>query len=165
MLRPGTVHVATPRNTSPPKAAGKQSPQAVSLRQFIQFTKGLPDRRMAQWVRVVKIEKLRGPDMRPVLRCETITEKPNTPPERGHYCSIMPVDPNYKGKISECRALIFGCNCHRWLYVWEYAMWYIGAALLIRSNGEYPEQTNSLLRSGGCKHLIVGAEAIQSRRL
>jgi hypothetical protein len=158
-------HVATPRNKKPPAAAVKQRREPISLRKFLSFTRGIPDRKMAQWVRVSRVVKLRGPDMRLALRCETVTEKPNTPPERGHYCTFMPVDPKYNGAISQCKALLIDCNCHRWLFVWEFAMWYRGAARLLRTNGDYPESTNPMLRAGGCKHTIVGGEEILRRKL
>lgn len=157
------VHVSTPRNRRLPRPDIKPNAEKISLAKFLRYIRGTKDREMAQWVRVRKIERLRDKTGRRVLRCTTITEKPNTPPERGHFCSFRPVDPGYSGKISECRAVVYACNCHRWMYVWEFAMWYHAAAQLLRSNGEYPQETNPMLRQGGCKHLIVGAREVIRR--
>jgi hypothetical protein len=158
-------HVATPRNKKIPLPSLKPQPEKIPLAKFLRLIRGSKDKEMSQWVRVTRVVNLRDKSGRKVLRCETVTEKPNTPPERGHYCSFRPVDPKYTGKLSKCPAIIYGCNCHRWLFVWEFAMWYHVAAQLLRSNGEYPEVTNPLLKTGGCKHLIVGAAAVMSKQL
>jgi len=158
-------HVSTPRNRTIPRGVVAPRPEPVSLRKALMAARGTVDWKNSKWVRVSRVVQLSDNTRRKVLRCETITEKPNTPPERGHFCSFRPLDPAYTGALSKCPAIVFDCNCHRWLFVWEFAMFYRGAARLLRSNGEYPEVTNPRLNLGICKHLIVGAQALISRRI
>jgi len=158
-------HVATPRNRTPPKPNVKRRLQALSVAQLLNAASRFPDAKMAQWITVSRTAHLQDNAGRPVLRGETLTAKPNTPPKRGHKCSFRAVDPKYKGKFYQCKAVMADCNCHRFLFVWEYALWYRGAAQLMRSNGEHPIETNPGLKIGLCKHLIVLARTILTKRL
>jgi hypothetical protein len=157
--------VGTPRNKVIPQPTVKRRVQKFTIKDLLRQAVKYQDKDNAEWVHVSRIETLRDKQGRVVLRGNSVTTKPNTPPDRGHLCSFRPADPAYKGKLFNCDAVMADCNCHRWMFVWEYALWYRGAAALLRSNGEYPEQTNPTLKIGLCKHLIkLGAKIVSERR-
>jgi hypothetical protein len=72
---------------------------------------------------------------------------------RHHVCTVVAKDKDYKGKISQADGVICDCDCERWLFKWEYAVWKKGAADLRRGNGEPPVSTNPRLYPSPCKHL------------
>ena len=123
------------------------------------------DAKTATYVHIKKLERLKDTQGRVSIRATTQTTDPkNTPPTRLHYVSIRAKDPNYKGKLWESPAVIVDCTCPRHVYVWEFANWYNGASMMLRCNGEYPEQTNPGLAIGLCKHAIaLGIEILRRK--
>lgn len=56
-------------------------------------------------------------------------------------------------------------NCERWLFTFEVAMTYHGAANVVFSNGMLPLETNRGLKIGVCKHLIRALVYIVKNKL
>ncbi len=105
--------------------------------------------------RYVSLEKVNPFDPRnPHINASTITSIPGQIPRR-HYQQISPKNPVYRGDLYICPAIKISCECPRFLYFWEYALWYHGAADIIYSNGEPPIDTNPQLRPSACKHLLT----------
>ncbi len=148
-------HVGNPRNRVLPVPDLPRRAQNWTVAQIVK--KSMPTRAQPwmQFVSIWRISKMRDGANRRVLRGETITRKPNVPPKRGHYCSYRPVDKNYQGPLSQCPAVLMTCNCDDWMYRFEYAAWYRGAAEILHGNGEYPESTNPSLKFSACKHLLL----------
>ena len=129
----------------------KQRKQNLSAQQILNYARTY-DKKWAPYVRVVRAKKTIDDFNRTVYRFETITVHPDTPPNRSHYFTVRPADMLYKGPVSRAPSVIIQCDCPRYMFVYEYAMWYRGAGYLERSNKEYPIVTNPSLRPGACKH-------------
>lgn len=57
--------------------------------------------------------------------------------------------------ISGAKNIKVSCDCERFTFYFEYALWKRKAADIIYSNGEQPLVTNPSHRMGVCKHLYV----------
>ena len=57
------------------------------------------------------------------------------------------------------------CSCPDFLYRWEYALYKKGAAYLIYSNGDKPQETNPKMIGGCCKHVIAVMSALRKQKL
>lgn len=71
---------------------------------------------------------------------------------RYHSQLIYARDPEYAGKLIDCPQVIFSCDCARFKYMWEYALWKRGAAEVRYGNGAPPTTTNNRMRNAACKH-------------
>lgn len=50
--------------------------------------------------------------------------------------------------------IVVDCDCKRWVFMWEYAMWQRRAARIKRGNGKPPVKTNPQMRPACCKHIL-----------
>ena len=157
------VKAGLPLNQKIPEADVSKRFRDISAQKLLSAARASSDIKWAAWVFVQKFRKLTASNGQPVYRSESLTIKPNTPPDRIHYFSMRARDPNYKGSLSKCPALKFQCTCERFVFYYEYALYYYGAADLLRCNGQYPVQTNPGLRIGGCKHAIKALQVLISR--
>jgi len=70
-------------------------------------------------------------------------------------------DENYSGPLHKCPQIVLRCECPRHMFMWEHALWNIGAAEIMEpSTGETPQKHNIPLKPGCC---IVGSEKIFTR--
>ena len=153
MARQPSVPAGLPKNLGLPETGVKPQWQNISATRLLNAARGSQDMKWAPWVKVVGAKKLTDNMGRSMVQFKTLTSKPNTPPSRTHICSIRYRNPNYKGPICKAPAIIVNCDCQRFIFFYEFALWYRGAAYLERCNGDYPVVTNPSLRLGVCKHL------------
>jgi hypothetical protein len=73
---------------------------------------------------------------------------------RPHKAQFYAQDPNYSGRLYNCKAIMASCDCLYWLYFCEYAWWSKGLAEIRYSNGAYPNITNPKRHIFCCKHLL-----------
>jgi len=83
---------------------------------------------------------------------------------RYHRQLIYARDPNYKGRLIDCPQIVFSCDCERWKYMWEYAVWRKGAAEVVFGNGEPPKTTNPRMRNAVCKHIFRVRKGLRKRK-
>jgi hypothetical protein len=98
------------------------------------------------------------------LITSTLTDLPqyNTVHRWEQVFRCTPVD--YTGKISDCPSIVFNCNCPRFTFVWNWALWSKNASVLNATN-QPPDITNPRRLLGTCKHGIVAMKAIKKRGL
>lgn len=83
---------------------------------------------------------------------------------RYHRQLLYARDPNYEGRLVDCPAVVFSCDCERFKYFWEYALWRKGAAEVIFGNGEPPNITNPRMRNAVCKHIFRVRKGLRKRK-
>ena len=120
---------------------------ALSARRIV--SKSFPlDRRNTRYVYPSKIEATPTG-----YACTTVTKAPGER-YRTHRVRVqMPKD--FTGRFTECDSVRCDCDCGRYTFVWNYALWAAEAAIRDRTNHKAPVMTNPSMSPGCCKHLLV----------
>lgn len=80
---------------------------------------------------------------------------------RYHQVSVYPMDRRgYTGTLMACPAVKVSCDCDRFMFTYEVALWKHGAADIVHSNGQLPVTTNPKMVPGCCKHIISAVKFI-----
>lgn len=133
--------------------------KGMTLREILSFTPREPDIKNARYVKLLSMKNVCTKDS-PILRCTTSTAIPGERP-RKHTVVVKPRDNKYLGTITKCPAIMIDCDCERFKFMWEYALYRQGAADINRSDGDPPVQTNPELIPACCKHGFVILRQIQ----
>jgi len=123
------------------------SETALSARQIVSQSFPL-DRRNTRYVYPSKIESTPTG-----YACTTVTKIPGERYRTHHVRVKMPKD--YRGKFKACPEVKIDCDCGRYTFVWNYALWIADAAIRDRTNHKAPVITNPGLNTGCCKHCLV----------
>ena len=107
------------------------------------------DRRNTRFVRLARVAQTASG-----WRSTTVTKIPGER-ARYHLQKVRPADPTYRGSVRSCSHLRVDCDCKRYLYVWNHALFTKDLALFDRTNGNPPVITNSTGQPGICKHGII----------
>lgn len=113
----------------------------------------IPDVVKSNDVSIVGFQRYQDRFGRKGFKAHTSTRSKKSKTSRPHICTVVAKDKDYKGKLTQAAGVIADCDCGRWLYKWEFAVWKKGAADLRRGNGEPPVTTNPSLYPSPCKHL------------
>lgn len=94
---------------------------------------------------------------KPVLRGIMWTNDPYRPTKvrRYHETYIIGLDADQKKPIHRHTKVLVQCTCEAYVYTYEYANAYFGAAYMLYCNGEPPVMKNPGLAVGLCKHLVA----------
>ena len=98
------------------------------------------------------------------IATKTVTRK-DRGPDTTYKQIIFARDPTYKGALIDCPQIILHCQCARHQFMWEYALWEVGAANIITSNGNKPVETNPRMRAGCCKHAVMSYLKLKERKI
>lgn len=120
----------------------------LSTKELIQNIPNEPDARNSRYVRIIKAMKQGKGDE---YHYNTITRIPGESP-RKHKQWIK--DLSGKGLYNSTEIFV-SCDCERFKFKWEYALWKRGASMIKFSNGEPPVTTNPNLHPAACKHCYV----------
>lgn len=123
--------------------------RGLSIKQILEKAWAL-DIATSKYVSVYKVKPIKN---RNGYTITTLTREPGQG-VRKHSMFIFAADSRYNGPLYLCPKVKIGCDCERWLFTFEVAMTYRGAANVIFSNGMLPLETNRGLKIGVCKHLI-----------
>jgi len=87
----------------------------------------------------------------------SVTTQTYTPGHKDKYKTSVAFKRDVKGKL--LKYVQVSCSCPDFMYTWEVALHNKGAAPIMYSNGEPPEERNPKELSGVCKHLyaVMGA--------
>jgi hypothetical protein len=98
------------------------------------------------------------------LEVITVTRIPGEN-QRLHKMQWYSRDPHYSGKLSNCKTIMFSCDCLHFKFVYEYAFWSRGISEIKYSNGGYPLVTNPRRRIALCKHGLRSGLNIITKKL
>ncbi len=163
---------ATPRNpvrnTAPPPPPASRNIKGLSIRRMVANSLKV-DLLNTEQVTLASIKMSKRPlllgrvsyPVRVVLT-KTVT-RVRGEPARTYMQEWRAADPTYAGDLKTCPAVIVYCPCERFKFVYDYALFRKNASELRSSLPSAPTMTNPTLKSGLCKHCLVGAKAILER--
>lgn len=104
---------------------------------------------------------------KPVVRGIMVTNDPFRPfkVKRYHETYIIGLDTDQKKPVHRHRKVLVQCTCEAYVYTYEYANAYFGAAYMLYCNGEPPVMKNPGLAVGLCKHLVALAKIAMDNNL
>ncbi len=133
----------------------------LTIRQLLRSTFPVAKRNSA-WVEFVNLRRGKNRAGQPKYLTNAYTNarapgQKNKPPAR-HQCSVVALDKKkgWNGYV------LVSCSCEYFTYTCEYALHAHGAANIVYSNGEPPEDKNPRLTPSLCKHLYALLSGIQS---
>jgi hypothetical protein len=136
----------------------KERTKGLRMSEIMKFTPLHPDDHNARFVftatshngkQFPKFGRYKG---RVAVFFKTLTRDQQADSPRLHTQLLYARDPDYEGALIDCPQVVFSCDCQRFLFMYEYALWKRGAAELRFGNGEPPVKTNPRMRPGCCKH-------------
>lgn len=142
----------------------KKGTTGMNITDFTEkFVSVEPDLVNARYVRLLGYKHVIYKDRLSIFT-KTITTIPGEKP-RKHFQLVYPRNRNYNGPLYKCPRIVVTCDCKRFLFMWEWALWNQGAAEIIHSNGKPPYQKNPNFLPSGCKHLLVVLNAVKRHKL
>lgn len=150
--------VSTPSSASIPvsnPAAAKAvvAKKMTPLNQLLRLSlRNEPDNTNARYVKVIGVDNNFLKDGSRRIRAMTETSIPGQE-KRKHHQHIVCRPAGFDGKFLEAPGISVDCTCKRFMFMWEYALSKVGAALIFRSNGQPAEVLNPTNKVACCKHV------------
>jgi hypothetical protein len=120
---------------------------ALSLKELINNIPREPDVKNSRYVRIFKAQKKSEHE----FWYQTVT---NIPGEKARKHKQWVKDLSQQG-LNQSKEIWVSCDCQRFKYFWEYALWKRGASMIRFCNGEPPVEKNPRMWPACCKHLYV----------
>lgn len=166
-----TGRVRPPALSQKPVLKLNERAKGMSIDEIVRMMPASPDVFNAVDVRTVKSRngqtypkrgKLKNGNIAVSYWTRTDDDSKDSP--RYHSQLIYARDPEYRGKLIDCKQVVFSCDCPRFKYMWEYALWKRGAAEIRYGNGEPPNVTNKRMRPAACKHFFRVRKGLLQRK-
>lgn len=135
----------------------------MSIAQILSYAPHEPDVMNARNVSIRRLVAGRARGERPTIATTTQTRIPGQTP-REHQQTVQSRDPEYRGALTACPAVLVSCACPRFTFYWEYALYSHGAAEIIHGNGQPPHENNPDLIPAVCKHLVRVLTTLRKER-
>jgi len=116
--------------------------------------------RTSKFVNIAKVDIVNNHE----INFTTVTREPGGKP-RLHRLRVYSSDPNYEGRLVDCKSVRYECDCEDHKYRKEVADTMNNISNIKYSNGNMPLQTNPSLIPGICKHAFKAMMYIYQHKL